>query len=133
MSSLDHLERPETTPHSLTFHGQRLDLYRLDGLLWLRKDALMQVLRGEREKDRSFYGRHFTPFSTRIVAMPPLADTGGPLAPTRLFSMWGAARLAVLSRSPVAAEFVRWSDEQEARPDAPQGLSSDDWRPIGLP
>ncbi|MGE0351445.1 hypothetical protein [Hydrogenophaga sp.] len=127
MKKVKSLVRPTTAGLHLTFGATQFELFRLDGLLWLRKAPLAHLLGWSEPKDRYFYGRHFGVFSTRVVGLEPYERPGAPVQPCRLFTLWGACVFARFSGSPAAAGFIAWAHAAENSPDAPRGLSAESW------
>lgn len=80
---------------ALFFGGQDLDVFELDGHLWIRKDQMATALQHPLFSQSSYYARWFTPWSTRIVQLDCDPDV-------RLLSFYGAATLARRIRAPGA-------------------------------
>ena len=123
MKPIRHPEwlEPEPTGLTLLFGPTPLDLYRLDGLLWVTKDAVARALGGPVTRSGHWYTRNLTPWSTRIAWMPTSAGAWGSV---RLLSLYGAQALARASTSPAAAAFVEWAEAHLTAADAPAGLRS---------
>lgn len=90
--------RPAATTR---YAGVDVDLFVVDDLLWIRKEQVAAALQHQLPTHPSYYGRHFTPWSTRIVSVASAPDV-------RVFSLYGAVSLARRISTPRALEFAEY-------------------------
>lgn len=95
--------RPAATTR---YAGVDVDLFVVDDLLWILKDQAAAALQRQLPTQPSYYGRHFTPWSTRIVSVASASDV-------RVFSLYGAVSLARRISTPHALEFAEHFDQMD--------------------
>lgn len=116
---------PVATGQFLSYEGTRMALYRLDGLLWLRKEPVAELLEGMVPVSGRWYTRNMTPWCTRTVWLPRWSD--GEPDSCRLLTLWGSQAMARASSSTRAPAFVAWVDALIAGPEALPGMRADEW------
>lgn len=117
------METARLSEHLLRFEAVEVDLYELDGLLWLRRGQVEAVIGAALPITSGYYERWHGPYETRLALLSPaLADDAGA---ARLFTLYGAATLAKRIKAPKAALFCAEVDRLAGSPHAPPGAFMD--------
>lgn len=117
------METARLSEHLLRFEVVELDLYELDGLLWVRKDQIQSAIGVDAMPiSAGYYERWHGMYETRVA----LLDPPEPTVPwARFFTLYGAAALARRIKAPKAALFCAEVGRLAGSPHAPPGAFMD--------